>query len=303
MLMGPPLSLPGRDARLRDVGHTATHVAGAGSGYRSAPMAKQRLDTLLAERGMFTSRSRAAASVMAGEVRVGTEARRAAKPGELVDIDAPLAVAERPRFVSRGGVKLANALAASGLPVAGRRALDVGCSTGGFTDCLLQAGARDVIAVDVGYGELAWGLRTDPRVTVLERTNARVLRPDMLPHQPDLAVADVSFISLTKILAAVLGCLPDRFDVLALVKPQFEVGRARVGRGGVVRDGALRRQALLGVGRAARALGAGVLGFHTSGLPGPKGNRETFIALAESSRAGAAASEADLESLAHRAEP
>jgi 23S rRNA (cytidine1920-2'-O)/16S rRNA (cytidine1409-2'-O)-methyltransferase len=278
-------------------------MAGTASGYRSAPMAKQRLDTLLAERGLFTSRSRAAASVMAGEVRVGTEARRAAKPGELVDVDAALAVAEPPRFVSRGGVKLANALTASGLAVAGRRALDVGSSTGGFTDCLLQAGARDVIAVDVGYGDLDWRLRTDPRVTVLERTNARTLAPEMLPHQPDLAVADVAFISLTKVLPAVLGCLPVRFDVLALVKPQFEVGRARVGKGGVVRDGALRREALLAVARAARELGAGVLGFHTSGLPGPKGNRETFIALAESARAGAAVSEAELDALASQTEP
>ena len=125
----------------------------------------------------------------------------------------------------------------------------------------------------------------------------------MLPHRPDLAVADVSFISLTKVLPAVLGCLCDRFDVLALVKPQFEVGRTRVGKGGVVRDGALRREALLGVARAARELGAGVLGFHTSGLPGPKGNQETFIALAEGARPGAAASEAELESLARRAEP
>ena len=143
-------------------------------------MAKRRLDTLLTERGLFSSRSRAAASVMAGEVRVGAAGRRAQKPGELVDAEEPVSVAERPVFVSRGGIKLANALDASGLEVAGRRALDVGASTGGFTDCLLQRGAREVVAVDVGYGTLDYRLRTDPRVRVMERTNARKLTPGML---------------------------------------------------------------------------------------------------------------------------
>src|SRR6476646_3729086 len=144
-------------------------------------MRKRRLDTLLAERGLFPSRSRAAASVMAGEVRVGAHRRRAGKPSELVEIDAELFVEPRPRYVSRGGIKLANALAASGVAVRGRRALDVGASTGGFTDCLLQAGAREVIAVDVGYGILDYGLRNDERVAVLERTNARTLAPSLLP--------------------------------------------------------------------------------------------------------------------------
>ncbi len=247
-------------------------------------MEKRRLDALLAERGLFSSRSRAAASVMAGEVRVGASERRAQKPGELVDVEERVSVDQRPAYVSRGGIKLANALESSGLEVVGRRALDVGASTGGFSDCLLQRGAREVIAVDVGYGTLSWSLRNDPRVTVLERTNARALTPAMLPYAPDLAVLDLSFISLSKVLGAVLGCLAPRYDALALVKPQFEVGRGRVGKGGVVRDADERRAALIAVGQAALALGAAVLGYHSSGLPGPKGNRETFVWLADSSR-------------------
>jgi 23S rRNA (cytidine1920-2'-O)/16S rRNA (cytidine1409-2'-O)-methyltransferase len=244
-------------------------------------MAKRRLDALLAERGLFSSRSRAAASVMAGEVRVGPGERRASKPGELVDAEERVSVAERPAFVSRGGIKLANALDAWELDVRGRRALDVGASTGGFSDCLLQRGARDVIAVDVGYGSLAWSLRNDSRVSVMERCNARELTPEMLPHAPDLAVVDVSFISLAKVLGAVFGCLAGGYDVLALVKPQFEVGRGRVGKGGVVRDADERRAALVAVGEAALALGTAVLGYRSSGLPGPKGNRETFVWLAD----------------------
>jgi 23S rRNA (cytidine1920-2'-O)/16S rRNA (cytidine1409-2'-O)-methyltransferase len=244
-------------------------------------MGKQRLDALLAERGLFSSRSRAAASVMAGEVRVGIAERRAQKPGELVDEQEPVRVEQRAAFVSRGGIKLANALQDSGLEVAGRRALDVGASTGGFTDCLLQRGASAVVAVDVGYGTLDWSLRTDARVTVLERTNARTLAATMLPYAPDLAVIDVSFISLEKVLGAVLGCLALGYDVLALVKPQFEVGRERVGKGGVVRDADARRSALVAVGVAALAQGAAVRSFHSSGLPGPKGNRETFAWLAD----------------------
>ncbi len=266
-------------------------------------MPKQRLDTLLAERGLFASRSRAAASVMAGEVRVGPDRRRAQKPGEMIDADAPLTVDAGQRFVSRGGIKLANALDSSGLSVRGVRAIDIGASTGGFTDCLLQREAAAVIAVDVGYGDLSWSLRNDPRVTVMERTNARQLEPGWLPWRPSLAVIDVSFISLAKVLPAVLGCLDARFDVLGLVKPQFEVGRERVGSGGVVRDPALRRSALVEVGRTARALDAEVLGYHSSGLPGPKGNLETFIHLAEPARPGGAASEEDLESRAREVEP
>jgi 23S rRNA (cytidine1920-2'-O)/16S rRNA (cytidine1409-2'-O)-methyltransferase len=265
-------------------------------------MGKQRLDTLLAERGLFPSRSRAAASVMAGEVRVGPGRRRAAKPGEMVDVEAEVSVAERPSFVSRGGIKLANALAASGVAVAGRRALDVGASTGGFTDCLLQNGAREVIAVDVGYGTLAWSLRSDPRVHVMERTNARALTAQSLPFVPDLAVVDVSFISLAKVLMGVIGCLAEGYDVLALVKPQFEVGRSRIGKGGVVRVAADRRAALLAVGESALDLGAAVVGYHSSGLPGPKGNQETFLWLADPGRVRGHARE-ELEQLARKVEP
>jgi 23S rRNA (cytidine1920-2'-O)/16S rRNA (cytidine1409-2'-O)-methyltransferase len=252
-------------------------------------MAKIRLDTLLHRRGLFESRARAAASVMAGEVRLGTDGARAAKPGQLVAEDVPVAVDERPRFVSRGGIKLANALAATAVDPSGRRCLDVGASTGGFTDCLLQHGAAHVVAVDVAYGELDWSLRTDDRVTVVERTNARALAPGDLPYAPDLVVVDVSFISLTKVLPAVLACCAPRFDALGMVKPQFEVGRGRVGKGGVVRDAEDRRAALVAVASAARGEGASVLGFAPSGLPGPKGNRETFVWLAEAGRAGAVA--------------
>ncbi len=276
-------------------------------------MGKRRLDALLAERGLFPSRSRAAASVMAGEVRVGVGERRAQKPGELIDDAEQLHVEQGPTYVSRGGVKLANALDATGLDVAGRRALDVGASTGGFTDCLLQRGASDVIAVDVGYGTLSWGLRNDSRVTVLERTNARSLVPDMLPFVPDLAVIDVSFISLEKVLGPVLGCLAAGYDALAMIKPQFEVGRERVGKGGVVRDADTRRAALLSVGHSALSLGAGVVSYSSSGLPGPKGNRETFVWLTDPANAnkgrggavltGAPAHTPELERLAREVEP
>jgi len=263
-------------------------------------MAKVRLDTLLARRGLFESRARAAASVMAGEVRLGgVGGERAAKPGQLVADDVELAVDERPRFVSRGGIKLANALAATGVVVAGRRCLDVGASTGGFTDCLLQAGAAHVVALDVAYGELDWSLRTDDRVTVLERTNARSIAPGDLPYAPDLVVVDVAFISLAKVLPAVLACTAGRFDALAMVKPQFEVGRGRVGKGGVVRSADDRRAALVDVAGAARGCGASVLGFASSGLPGPKGNRETFVWLGEGGRPGVA----DLGAAAREVEP
>ncbi len=275
-------------------------------------MEKRRLDTLLAERGLFASRSRAAASVMAGEVRLGAGERRAAKPSEMVDVEELVTLAARPQYVSRGGIKLANALAATTVQVSGRRALDIGASTGGFTDCMLQRGAREVIAVDVGYGTLDYRLRIDPRVVVMERTNARTLEPEQLPAGapgatglPDLATIDVSFISLRKVLAAVLACLAPGYDLLALVKPQFEVGRGRVGKGGVVRDPSLRREVLVEVGESATALGAGVLGYRSSGLPGPKGNRETFIWLADPARGGdaAAGDAAELERMAREVEP
>ena len=164
--------------------------------------------------------------------------------------------------------------------------MDVGASTGGFTDCLLKRGAAGVIAVDVAYGELAWELRTDDRVTMLERCNARALATGDLPYRPELVVIDVSFISLLMVLPAVLRCAEEQFDCLAMVKPQFEVGRERVGKGGVVRDPALRREAVLSVAVAARDLGAAVMGFASSGLPGPAGNLETFVWLAEGARGG-----------------
>ena len=262
-------------------------------------MPKRRLDSLLADRGLYESRSRAAAAVMAGDVTVA--GRPARKPGELVAEDTELAVAEAPQFVSRGGVKLANALDALGLDVAARQSLDVGASTGGFSDCLLQRGAASVIALDVAYGELHWRLRNDARVTVVERVNARSLTCDQLPYVPDLVVADVSFISLTKVLPAVLACTAPVFDCLAMVKPQFEVGRERVGKGGVVRSEADRRAALVEVGESVRSeLGVAVLGYAPSGLPGPAGNRESFVWLAEAGRPGAAQ---DLEAAARMAEP
>ena len=245
-----------------------------------------RLDQLLFERGMFPSRSQAAASVLAGEVLLLPERRAAAKPGQLVSGETELELRPRERFVSRGGLKLEHALDVFNLDVAGRRALDVGASTGGFTDCLLARGAAAVTCVDVAYGQLDYKLRTDPRVTVIERSNGRRLRPDDLPYPPEVIVIDVSFISLQKVLPAVLACAAPQFDCLALVKPQFEVGRESVGKGGVVRDAEARRRALLTVGEAARPLGASVLGYASSGLPGPKGNRESFVWLAERERRG-----------------
>ena len=249
-------------------------------------MPRVRLDSLLAERGLFESRSRAAAAVLAGDVFLGPGRSRAEKPGQFVASDVEVSVAAPPPYVSRGGVKLANALDALGVPVAGRLALDVGASTGGFTDCLLQRGAAHVVALDVAYGELDWRIRQDARVTVLERVNARALDPEALPYRPDLVVSDVSFISLRKVLPAVLGVCAKRFDGLMMIKPQFEVGRERLGKGGVVRDVGLRREAVLGVATYAQSLGATVLGFAPSGLPGPAGNRETFVWLAEGGREG-----------------
>jgi len=173
-------------------------------------------------------------------------------------------------------------------------------STGGFTEVLLRRGAREVVAVDVGYGELAWSLRTDERVTVLERTNVRTLTPEQAGGPVDLVVADLSFISLRLVLPALIACATGAADLLPMVKPQFEVGREHVGKNGVVRDASARRRALVEVAGAAQAAGAAVLGFASSGLPGPKGNRETFAWLAESGRAGAVA---DVEPAARKVEP
>jgi 23S rRNA (cytidine1920-2'-O)/16S rRNA (cytidine1409-2'-O)-methyltransferase len=260
---------------------------------------KVRLDQLLVSRGLYESRARASAAVIAGEVFLGTGRERASKSGQLVAEDIGIEVQGGLPYVSRGGVKLANALDRFGVSVDRRRALDVGASTGGFTDCLLQRGAVHVVALDVAYGELAWKIRSDERVTVIERCNARGLTSEMLPYAPELIVIDVSFISLTKVLPAVLACAAaTRFDCLAMVKPQFEVGRERVGKGGVVREAAWRHEALVGVAQAGVACGASVGGFASSGLPGPKGNLETFVWFREAARGGisdlaAAAAEAD----------
>ncbi len=239
-------------------------------------MKKVRIDAVLAEQGLFPSRSAAAGAVRAGEVRVGADGPIALRPSQLVEPGAALVVDSGPRFVSRGGSKLENALNALRLEVAGRDCLDVGASTGGFTDCLLQRGAARVAAVDVAYGQLDLRLREDARVTVVERLNARALEPGDLPFAPQLATIDVSFISLTKVLPAVARCLAPGGEVLAMVKPQFELGRERVGRG-VVRADADRHEAIVKVAEAARELGLPVRGFAPSRLPGPKGNRETFV--------------------------
>ena len=240
-------------------------------------MSKVRLDSALADRGLFPSRSAAAASVRAGRVRIGADGPVALKPGQMVEQEADLLVAEPPRFVSRGGIKLENALESLGIDPAGRDCLDVGSSTGGFTDCLLQRGAARVVALDVGYGQLDARLRNDPRVTVMERRNARELEPAELPFAPSLITADVSFISLARLLGRLAACLDQGGDLLAMVKPQFELGPGRVGKGGVVRSSDDRRAAVVSVADAAEAEGLAVRGFAPSRLPGPKGNRETFV--------------------------
>jgi len=263
-------------------------------------MSRKRLDAVLAERGLFETRSRAAAAVIAGDVRVGDERRPADKPGQMVAEDVPVELADKPRFVSRGGQKLANALDAFGLDPSDRLCLDAGASTGGFTDCLLQRGARHVVALDVAYGELEWKLRNDERVTVIERRNARELTPEELPYRPDLIVADLSFISLTKVLPSLLDATAAQWDCVALVKPQFEVGRERVGKGGVVRGSEDRRAALIDIGQWAAQSGHTVLGYASSGLPGPAGNLESFIWIAENGRPGAVES---IEEAAREVEP
>jgi 23S rRNA (cytidine1920-2'-O)/16S rRNA (cytidine1409-2'-O)-methyltransferase len=235
---------------------------------------KKRLDVLLVERGLAESRAQAQALVIAGRVR-GYE-----KAGQQVDEDAELAVEAPPPYVSRGGEKLAHGLDELGVDPTGLDCVDVGASTGGFTDVLLQRGAARVIAVDVGYGQLHPRLRGDARVTVLERTNARTLAE--LPFPPQLAVCDVSFISVRLALPPVLRLCAPGWRAVVLVKPQFEAGRADVGRGGVVRDDEVRRRVVREVAEAARGWEASVAGVVDSGLPGPKGNREIFLHLVHS---------------------
>lgn len=236
---------------------------------------RRRLDALLVARGLLPTRAQARAAILAGEV--GVEGRRLDKPGELVDETALVELQERRRFVSRGGDKLDHAMAVLGVSVEGEDCLDLGSSTGGFVDRLLQGGARSVTAVDVGYGQLAWRLRQDARVSVMERTNARSLTCERLPVAPAFVTADLSFISVTLALAPVLECAPGGYRGLILVKPQFEAGRDKVGKGGVVRDPAVHREVLLRVARWLEEHGAAVLGVCDSGFPGPKGNVEYFI--------------------------
>ncbi|GGK36925.1 TlyA family rRNA (cytidine-2'-O)-methyltransferase [Pilimelia terevasa] len=239
-----------------------------------------RLDAELVRRGLARSREQATTLIQDGRVRVGGVAAR--KPAAMVDPAAAVRVlGEDPgaAFVSRGGHKLAGALAAfgpAGLVVAGRRCLDAGASTGGFTDVLLRAGAARVVAVDVGYGQLAWVLRNDPRVAVLERTNVRTLTPGAIGGPVALTVADLSFISLRLVLPALAACTDPDGDLALMVKPQFEVGKGRVGADGVVRDPALRAEAVCDVAAAAAALGLGVAAVAASPLPGPSGNVEFF---------------------------
>jgi 23S rRNA (cytidine1920-2'-O)/16S rRNA (cytidine1409-2'-O)-methyltransferase len=235
---------------------------------------KKRLDVLLVERGLAESRAQAQALVIAGLVP-GYD-----KPGHQVDEAAELAVEQPPPYVSRGGEKLAHGLDALGVDPAGLDCVDVGASTGGFTDVLLQRGASRVIAIDVGYGQLHPRLRADPQVTVLERTNARTLTE--LPFPPQLAVCDVSFISVRLALPPVLKLCAPGWQAVVLVKPQFEAGRADVGKGGVVRDDDVRRRVVREVAEAALGWPASVAGVVDSGLPGPKGNREIFLHLVNS---------------------
>ena len=232
---------------------------------------KKRLDVLLVERGLAETRAQAQALVMAGRVPGFSKA------GEQVDESAQLAVDAPPPFVSRAGEKLANALDALALTVAGLDCLDVGASTGGFTDCLLQLGAARVVALDVGHGQLHPRLRSDPRVTVLERVNVRRLAE--LPFAPQLVTCDVSFISVRLALPPALRLAAPEWQALVLVKPQFEAGREDVGRGGVVRDAAVHRRVIREVAEAALGWGAEPLAVVDSGLPGPKGNREFFVHL------------------------
>lgn len=254
---------------------------------------RNRLDTELVRRGLARSRQHAAELVAAGRVLVG--GTPAGKPATQVDPAEPVRVcADEPTggYVSRGGHKLAGALRVftpAGLAVSGRRCLDAGAAAGGFTDVLLRAGAAEVVAVDVGYGQLAWSLRTDARVSVHERTNVRTLTVEQIGGPVQLTVADLSFISLRLVLPALTACTGEDGDLVLMVKPQFEVGRGRVGAGGVVRDQELRAEAVLAVAAAAAQLGLGTAGVTTSPLPGPAGNVEFFLWL----RAGAPPAEPD----------
>jgi 23S rRNA (cytidine1920-2'-O)/16S rRNA (cytidine1409-2'-O)-methyltransferase len=255
---------------------------------QSGPMAqqKERIDRLLVDRGLAPSRERARAMIMAGEVLVND--RPAEKAGEMVSPEAEIRLRGEPlRYVSRGGLKLEKGLDEFGIDVAGRCGLDVGASTGGFTDCLLQRGTRKVFAVDVGYGQLAWKLRQDPRVVSMEKTNIRSLEPERLDEVPDFAVIDASFISLDKVLPNTLRLISADAFVVALIKPQFEVGRGEVGKGGVVRDEGKHREVIENVKLLAAGLRLEVRGVTESPITGPAGNKEFLIWLVKSLQAQA----------------
>jgi 23S rRNA (cytidine1920-2'-O)/16S rRNA (cytidine1409-2'-O)-methyltransferase len=246
---------------------------------------RRRLDAELVRRGLAGSREEAQEAVRAGHVKV--RGAPATKSTTLVGADDALALAGPARpFVSRGGDKLAAALDAFAIDATGRDCLDAGASTGGFTDCLLQRGARHVVALDVGYGQLAWALRADPRVTVMEKTNVRELRPDLLPYRPSLATADLSFISLRLAAGPLLQVTEPLADLVFLIKPQFEAERDRVGRGGVVRDPTVWRRAIEDVADAIRAAGAGSSGLIVSPVRGPAGNVEFLLHARTGAEAG-----------------
>ncbi|MBJ7462928.1 MAG: TlyA family RNA methyltransferase [Mycolicibacterium sp.] len=237
---------------------------------------RARVDAELVRRGLARSRQQAAELIGAGRVRI--DGMPAAKPATAVSVDANLTVAADERtWVSRGAHKLIGALDAFGVPVEGRRCLDAGASTGGFTEVLLDRGAAEIVAADVGYGQLAWSLRSDERVHVLERTNVRTLTPDAIGGPVDLVVADLSFISLATVLPALTACCRRDADIVPMVKPQFEVGKDRVGAGGVVSDPALRAEAVLAVARRAAELQWHTVAVTASPLPGPSGNVEFFL--------------------------
>lgn len=235
-------------------------------------MKKERVDKLLVDRGLAETRSKAQAMIIAGEVSSGNQ--RIEKPGQSILLDAPLSIKQPPPFVSRGGIKLAAALEHFGIDVTGTCCLDVGASTGGFTDCLLQRGAQKVVALDVGHGQLDWKLRNDPRVEVRERVNARYLDPADFAERFDFTVADVSFISLTLILPAVVPLFKDAASIVTLIKPQFEVGRHEVGKGGIVRDSAAQERVVKEISDCAKSLGLEAAGVIESPILGADGNRE-----------------------------
>ena len=238
---------------------------------------RERIDQTLVERGFFASRELAQRAIMAGEVRVGD--RVFAKAAELIEIDAPISVVQPPRFASRGALKLGGALDFFGVEIKGKTALDIGSSTGGFTDCLLQRGAAKLFAVDVGHGQLAWKLRNDPRVTVMEKVNARFLSREDISEIADLCVIDVSFISLTLILPRAFELIAPEGMILALIKPQFELQRKDVGRGGIVREPALHEKAQQKIVKFVEEANYHVVGLVPSTITGTDGNQEFFICI------------------------